>query len=369
MKIIAFYLPQFHSFPENDKWWGTGFTEWTNTKKSRPHYKGHYMPREPLNDNYYCLLDKSTFEWQINLAKEYGIYGFCFYHYWFGEDTILMKKPMELYLNNQDLDLPFCISWANETWSRRWNGSDQDNGTQETWIRHFEYLLDFFKDKRYIKVDGKPLFVLYKPEIFPDYKEMFKLWDTLAKKNGLPGITFAVQGAVWNNILDVDDSFVDYRIMYEPGYTACQSKDKKGLRFRISTRILKELTKMSSGIKVNCLKPYGETCLNIVNRKVDSDKMIPGFFVNWDNTPRKGDAADSYIGSNPKVYEKYLSLLIKKAREEYKKDIIFINAWNEWAESCYLEPDKKFGYGYLEATKRALIVNSEFPSFEDLQND
>ena len=146
MKIIAFYLPQFHSFPENDKWWGTGFTEWTNTKKSRPHYKGHYMPREPLNDNYYCLLDKSTFEWQINLAKEYGIYGFCFYHYWFGEDTILMKKPMELYLNNQDLDLPFCISWANETWSRRWNGSDQDiliaqdYGTQETWIRHFEYL-------------------------------------------------------------------------------------------------------------------------------------------------------------------------------------------------------------------------------------
>ena len=278
-----------------------------------------------------------------------------------------MQKPIELFLKNKDLDIPFCISWANETWSRRWNGSDkdvliaQDYGTEKTWVRHFNYLLPYFKDSRYIKLDNKPLFILYKPELFPDFKAMFKLWNELAVANGLPGITFAIQGAVWNNVEDVDDSEVDYRIMYEPGYTGCQSKAKKGIRYRATGKLLRYMTKMLPGIKVNCLKSYKETCINIINRKVDSNKMIPGFFVNWDNTPRRKNGADSYIGSTPAVYEKYLTILIRKTKKEYKKDILFINAWNEWAESCYLEPDKRFKYGYLKATKNALVKNNEFP--------
>ena len=168
MKLITFYLPQFHTFPENDEFWGKGFTEWTNVKKARPLYKGHYEPRVPLDDNYYDLTNPKTFEWQVDLAKKYGVYGFCFYHYWFS-GKILMQKPMEMFLRNKNLSLHYCISWANETWSRRWNGKEEDilikqeHGTEREWIEHFNYLLKFFKDDRYIKIDGYPLFILYKP--------------------------------------------------------------------------------------------------------------------------------------------------------------------------------------------------------------
>lgn len=363
MKLIAFYLPQFHRFAENDQWWGEGFTEWTNTKKAVPLYKGHYEPREPLNDNYYCLLDKNTFKWQIELAHRYGVYGFCFYQYWF-EGHMLMEKPLELFLNDPSLDINFCISWANETWSRRMNGSDQDvlirqtYGDESMWERHFYYLLPFFKDRRYIYVDGKPFFVLYKPEIFPQYKDMFVLWNRLAQENGLEGITFAVQGAHWNNQENVDDSMVDYRIMYEPSYTNTQPTKLKGLRYEIITKLYHLWSVANPKIHVQKV-PYKLICSNILNRTVSSPKFIPGLFVDWDNTARKGGKGLSYVGSTPKEFKNCLSKLIKKAKNEYKKDIIFINAWNEWAEGCYLEPDKKYRYGYLEAVYDALKENNE----------
>ena len=363
MKLIAFYLPQFHRFAENDQWWGEGFTEWINTKKAVPLYKGHYEPREPLNDNYYCLLDKNTFKWQIELAHRYGIYGFCFYHYWF-EGHMLMEKPMELFLNDPSLDMKFCISWANETWSRRMNGSDQDvlikqtYGDESMWEHHFYYLLPFLKDRRYIYVEGKPFFVLYKPEIFPQYKDMFVLWNRLAQENGLEGITFAVQGAHWNNQDNVDDSMVDYRIMYEPSYTNTQPTKLKGLRYEIITKLYHLWSVANPTIHVQKV-PYKLICSNILNRTVSSNKFIPGLFVDWDNTARKGSKGLSYVGRTPKEFKNYLSRLIKKAKSEYKKDIIFINAWNEWAEGCYLEPDKKHRYGYLEAVYDALKENNE----------
>ena len=364
VKVIAFHLPQFHTFPENDEWWGKGFTEWTNTKKSVPLFKGHYEPREPLNDNYYCLLDREAMKWQIDLAKEYGIYGFCYYHYWFGDGKLLMEKPVEMFLEDPSLDINFCISWANETWSRRWNGSDQDYlikqdyGDRSVWEKHFYYLLPFFKDKRYIYVDGKPLFVLYKPEIFPEYKEMFRMWNDLAVQNGLKGLSFGVQGAIWNNIEDVDDEMVDLRILYEPGFTTSQRHAKKGLRYGAVSTALK-LNRKIRKISVDMVS-YEEVCRNIVRRKVFSPKLVPGFFVGWDNTPRKGTNGASFIGSDPKTFYKYFTRLVKKTREEYNKDMIFINAWNEWAEGCYLEPDKKYEYGYLEAVRQALIENGEF---------
>lgn len=363
MKLIAFYLPQFHRFPENDRWWGEGFTEWTNTRKAVPLYRGHYEPRKPLNDYYYCLLDKSTFRWQIDLAHKYGIYGFCFYHYWF-EGHMLMEKPMEMFLNDPSLNQKFCISWANETWSRRMNGSDQDvlmkqtYGDETMWERHFFYLLPFFKDKRYIYIDGKPFFVIYKPEIFPQYKDMFALWNRLAKENGLDGITFAVQGAQWNNQYNVDDSSVDYRIMYEPSYTNTQPVKFKGIYYELTTKLYHLWSSINPEIHAQIV-PYKLICSNILRRKVCSDKFIPGIFVDWDNTARKGSKGISYVGSTPRIFENYLSALIKKTKREYKKDIIFINAWNEWAEGCYLEPDMKYGYGYLEAVHNALKENDE----------
>ena len=362
-KLIAFYLPQFHTFKENDEWWGKGFTEWTNTRKCVPMYNGHVQPKEPLNDYYYDLADTSdVMKWQIGLAQKYGVYGFCFYHYWFDDNHILMQKPLENFLNDKSLDMPFCISWANETWSRRWNGSDKDvlieqtYGDVNSYIKHFNYLLPYFKDKRYIKYNNKPLFILYKPEIFEGYKEMFEIWNRLAMENGLPGISFGVMGAVWNNIKNVDDSMVDLRILYEPGYTGCQSRKEKGLRIGITSRLLRMKTK-SSKTHIN-FRSYDAYCKKIVSRKVLSSKMVPGMFVAWDNTPRKGSYSTIFLGSTPEKFEKYMTSIIRKAVHEYKKDMVFINAWNEWAEGCYLEPDKENQYKYLEALKNA-IDNAE----------
>ena len=361
MKVIAFYLPQFHRFKENDEWWGEGFTEWTNTKKATPQYKKHIQPTIPLNNNYYDLSDVETMKWQVELAKKYGIFGFCFYHYWFGNDHILMQKPIENFLEHKEIDFPYCISWANETWSRRWNGSDKDilieqtYGDAKSWEKHFYYLLPYFKDSRYIKYNNKPLFILYKPEIFPDYKEMFEKWNELAKINGLEGISFAVQGAVWNNIEFVDDSSVDLRIMYEPGFTGCQSRKKKGVNIIFWSKILK-LKALFNKNNIN-FQSYDAYCKNIIHRKVFSDKLVPGMFVSWDNTPRKGKNSTIFLGSTPKKFGKYFRRMINKTVNEYKKDMIFINAWNEWAEGCYLEPDVVNKFDYLEEIRKSLDKN------------
>ena len=179
-KIIAFYLPQYHAIPENDQWWGKGFTEWTNVKKAKPLFEGHDQPRIPLNHNYYNLLDDNTKIWQANLAKKYGVYGFCYYHYWFKGGKKLLEKPAEQMLSNKSIDLPFCFCWANENWTRNWDGGnreimvEQDYGNKDDWECHFQYLLQFFKDKRYITVDGKPLFIIYKPDLIIDIYEMVK---------------------------------------------------------------------------------------------------------------------------------------------------------------------------------------------------
>ena len=198
MKIIAFYLPQFHAIPENDKWWGKGFTEWINVKKATPLFNGHYQPRVPLNKNYYNLLDGGTMAWQVELAKHYGIYGFCFYHYWFN-GHLLLEKPVENYLNNHELNLPFCICWANEHWTNGWVSKEnkiliaQKYGGVAEWKKHFYYLLDFIKDPRYIKLDNKPLVIIYRPELIDSRNEMLDCWQELAINEGLSGLTFAYQ--------------------------------------------------------------------------------------------------------------------------------------------------------------------------------
>lgn len=363
MKIIAFYLPQFHTFPENDQWWGKGFTEWTNVKKAKPLFKGHYEPRVPLNNNYYYLLDKKVWKWQIETAHKYGVYGFCFYHYWFSGKK-LMHKPIELFLQNKDLDQNFCICWANETFSRRWNGHEEDvlikqeHGDKLEWKEHFEYLLPYFLDSRYIKIDGKPLFVLYKPEIFPNYIDMFEYWNQLALQAGLPGMKFAIQSAIWNNKKSIDDSHVDYRIMFEPGFTGLREGHSLSFYFdSFKCKVFKAFHKRVNAQPIS----YPAYCKDILKRPVTSDKFIPGLFVNWDNTPRKGENGSVTLKNDPKIFGETCLKLIEKTRSEYKKDMIFVNAWNEWAEGCYLEPDEKYKFDYLEELRNALIKTNEFP--------
>lgn len=377
MKIIAFYLPQFHNIPENDEWWGDGFTEWVNVKKAKPLFEGHEQPRIPLNNNYYNLLDDEVKIWQANLAKRYGIYGFCYYHYWF-DGKLLLEKPMEQMLANSQINIPFCICWANEPWTKAWVGETktlipQKYGNKKEWKEHFDYLLPFFKDKRYILDEGKPLVVIYRPEIIEVLNEMLDYWKSLAIEAGFPGLKFAYQSAGMDEIPKEkrNDSRFDYDIEFQPAYAFTELNKNtlpllRKLKKRVSDFVEKHTGKtvrfFGSG-KIAALNrvDYDMAWQTILNTTPETDLRVPGAFVDWDNTPRHGDRGRVYVGKTPEKFTKYLTQQIVRAREVYHKDMIFMYAWNEWAEGGYLEPDEKNGYAYLEGIKKALDDTGENP--------
>ena len=379
MKIIAFYLPQFHNIPENDEWWGDGFTEWVNVKKSMPVFEGHNQPRVPLNKNYYNLLDDDVKIWQAELAKKYGVYGFAYYHYWFN-GHMLLEKPMEQMLTNKNVDIPFCISWANEPWTKAWVGNErrvliaQHYGKEKEWKEHFDYLLPFFKDDRYIKIDDKPLFVIYRPETIPCLNNMIDLWQSLSRESGFPGLKIACQSPDYYLVKDRDDSRIDYNIEFQPGFSFGAIRRQKFSTLRALRRNITRFVGKHFGIdlyryggktiqkieKTNRVD-YDQVWKKIVNTKPFSKKNIPGAFVGWDNSPRYGEKATIYIGDSPEKFEYYMDQQIKNARENYQTDMMFMYAWNEWAEGGYLEPDERYEFGYLEALRKALIKNGEMP--------
>ncbi|HBE81131.1 MAG TPA: glycosyl transferase [Firmicutes bacterium] len=386
MKIIAFYLPQFHNIPENDDWWGDGFTEWVNVKKAKPLYEGHEQPRVPLNNNYYYLLDDNVKIWQAQLAKKYGIYGFCYYHYWFNGKRLL-EKPMEEMLRNKKVDLPFCICWANERWTKAWVNENrvlisQSYGQKPDWKQHFDYLLQFFQDDRYIKVDGKPLMVIHKAEVIECLNDMLDYWNTLAQAEGFPGLSYAYQDITFDLVKNKDDSRFDYNIEFQPDYawndmnnqTALQRSKfwnrlrslKRNFYIILEKKLEFDMARyLARKGKLEVKKAsYAAAWQAILDRKPETNKNLPGAFVGWDNTPRKGKAGRVFCGDTPEVFEKFLGQQIAHARDDYHKDMIFIYAWNEWAEGGYLEPDERNGYRNLEAIKNALDANNEFPTWE-----
>ncbi|WP_174854234.1 glycosyltransferase WbsX family protein [Streptococcus suis] len=375
MRPIAFYLPQFHAIPENDEWWGEGFTEWTNMKAATPLFDGHLQPRIPLDNNYYNLLDEKTMEWQVELAKKYGLYGFCFYHYWFN-GHMLLEKPMEMMLNNPNINFPYMICWANEPWTNAWKADGNEKtliaqhyGREKEWKQHFEYLLQFFKDKNYIVENNKPMLLIYRPEIIECLNEMLDYWNELAIEAGFSGIDFAYQQVSYYLLDNKDESRFKYRVEYQPGYARYDvQKQSAGLSqylLPIKTKIRnivygfdkKAKTNLSSKLTRQKLsfEDYDELCQSIINRKADDEKSVAGMFVDWDNTPRRGDRGRVCLGSTPEKFQHYMTEQIKNVNENYQNDMLFIFAWNEWAEGGYLEPDERNKYGYLEALKAALI--------------
>ncbi len=370
MKIIAFYLPQYHSIPENDEWWGKGFTEWTNVKKAVPIIKEQVQPKVPLNNNYYCLLDDKVKEWQADIAKKAGIYGFCYYHYWF-KGKMLLEKPAEQMLNNPQIDIPFCFSWANEPWSRSWKGDNknvimpQDYGKEKDWRTHFNYLLPFFKDPRYIKEDGKPMFIIYKPDIMPEYYKMMKFWNKLAVEAGFKGMYFGCQfPSAFRN--KENETIFNFAIEFEPLYTQTEKQSfinisswngKRALLFRNPVLFLDICFKKFRNRILNkpIIYDYEKTCQRIISRKPYFVNSVPGMFTSWDKTPRNGKKATIYKGSSPQVFGKYLQKQIERAKEVYNSEYLFITAWNEWGEGAYLEPDEQFRYSYLEEVRKANI--------------
>jgi hypothetical protein len=351
-KVIAFYLPQFHEIPENNSWWGKGFTEWTNVKKSKKLYVNHNQPRIPLNNNYYNLTDLKTIEWQAKIASENNIHGFCFYHYWFN-GKLLLEKPIELF-KESTINFNYCLSWANEPWTRTWEGSQknilmpQKYGGEKEWRKHFEYLLPFFLDKRYIKINNKPIFLFYRASNIPNCDEMILFWNQLALENNLKGIYFIESLTIFQNESCIENS--EALVEFEPLNTL-------GFHLPISYRIKKKTQKLfakyfnENYIKGN-IHDYNfiwELILKKKRKKTDKKRFL-GAFVDWDNSPRKGNKALIIDGATPEKFDFYLRKQINNFSEEY----IFINAWNEWAEGTYLEPDTKNGNGYLERIKKLI---------------
>lgn len=373
MKIVAFYLPQFHAIPENDEWWGEGFTEWVNVKDAQPLFEGHKQPRVPLNNNYYNLLNDETLEWQVKLANEYGLYGFCFYHYWF-DGKMLLEKPVNRFLERKDLNTHFCICWANEHWTNAWAAKsprvliEQKYGGEKEWKEHFDYFLPFFQDERYIVEDGKPLLLIYRPEIIGCLNEMLDYWNTLAIKYGFSGINFAYQHVSYTVSPNCDESRFAYAIEYHPS-CARTFKDmesnasiktiKKSVVNFVEDKLKIDLRELKKKMNPMVHFSYDEVWEYIINMKPRNEKCIPGAFVDWDNTPRRKNSGFVCDGATPEKFEKYLSRQIIHAKNDYKKDMMFIFSWNEWAEGGYLEPDEYNGYGYLEAIRNALKKTNE----------
>ncbi|MBR3091817.1 MAG: glycoside hydrolase family 99-like domain-containing protein [Bacteroidaceae bacterium] len=370
MKIIPFYLPQFHTIPENDEWWGKGFTEWVNVRNARPLFEGHNQPRVPLDGNYYDLSDVETLKWQCQLARDYGIYGFCMYHYWFS-GKLLLQKPMEMLLAHPEIDIKYCISWANGEWRDIWKSSDKnsskiliydDFNNEKLWVDHFNYLLPFFKDPRYMKEGNKPVLLIYAPHIILKLNKLLDCWTKMAQEAGFDGLTYIYQSASSSFDTSWDRSRFSYGVEMNPGYVhgVNQNRTKSKILYPLMryTRELKRLLHinigLSGGRKQTEVKQhdYDEVWQNILRlRPMGSTKMIPCAFTDWDNTPRHQKQGSAYTDVSPQKFKHYLALLAENAQKYYKTDKIFLFAWNEWAEGGYLEPDELYGYGFLDAIK------------------
>lgn len=348
-KIIAFYLPQYHEIKENNEWWGEGFTEWVNVRRAKPLFNGHYQPKVPLKKNYYDLSNVKTLQWQATLVNNYGLDGLCFYHYWF-EGKRLLEKPLQMLLNHKEIELPFCISWANGTWSRTWTREErkvlieQTYGGEADWEAHFEELLPYFKDSRYIKINNNPILLLYKSYEIPKCAEMIRYWNKRMKENGLAELYVIETLTAMNGKCHLKEES-QACVEFEPLYTIYQRISyRKKMEQRLFNRIL-------SRWRIYTLS-YDYIWKNIFHREIaNNKKTFYGAFPEWDNTARKGTYGLAVNNATPKKFENNLSKQYKRSLEE-KKEVLFINAWNEWGEGAYLEPDELHGYQYLEAIKR-----------------
>lgn len=372
MKVIPVYLPQFHTIPENDEWWGKGFTEWVNVKNAKPLFEGHNQPRVPLNNNYYDLSDVETLKWQCKLAKDYGIYGFCMYHYWFN-GHLLLEKPMEMLLAHPEIDIKYCISWANHDWTDGWKAQDRapkvliahDFDDEQDWVNHFNYMLPFFKDSRYMSENNKPLMVIYIPNIIRKLNKMLDLWTKMAKEAGFNGLTYIYQSAASSFDPSWDRSRFDYGVEMNPGYVGLTNRQKNLTFFPKLMKYTHEIKRVL-GIKRSLLPQknikevrkadYDQVWQQILNLrpKTGHPKMIPCAFTDWDNTPRHRMNGSVYKGVTTEKFSCYFEQLVENTKKYYDTDMIFVFAWNEWAEGGYLEPDEKYGYGFLEGIKRSL---------------
>lgn len=359
-RVIAFYLPQFHPIPENNEWWGNGFTEWNNVAKAKPRYRGHYQPRLPADLGFYDLRVPETREAQADLARSHGVEGFCYWHYWFGDGRRILERPFAEVLESGRPDFPFCMAWANQTWSGIWHGNpgrtliEQSYPGRDDERAHFQMMLPAFRDPRYITVDGKPLFVVYAPTELPDPTAFISHWRQLAAESGLKGLHFvAMANDIHNDKYTAFDSIlshppVDYIFSRKRSFVADIKRliNERNFGARINGWI-------GDGLRLPRRFDYSDVVREARTLMPEGPRYLPCVLPNWDNTPRSGARGFVLENTTPALFREYLKIAIGKvASHAPDHRIVFVKAWNEWAEGNHLEPDVRFGRGFLEVIKQ-----------------
>lgn len=378
LRSIAFYLPQYHPIPENDEWWGKGFTEWTNVTKAKPIFRDHYQPHLPADLGYYDLRLPEVRQAQAELAKEYGIGGFCYYHYWFSGKRLL-ERPFNEVLASGKPDFPFCLCWANESWSRRWDGQETQVLTKQTYDgvsdtkNHIHWLIKAFKDPRYIRINDKPLFLIYRAKEIPELERMIVIWREEAEKAGLTGLYLCSVDSSWARNWNPTPYGFEASVEFQPAFTLIPEKfwidpqkeeQKVNLFSKIQNKIQQKLFLNTHQVErpKHKIISYDVFVRQMLKRKYDSYKMFRCVTPGFDNTSRRVNLPISMLQqSNPEDFGFWLREVVKwtETNMEGEEQIVFINAWNEWAEGNHLEPDQKFGCAFLEQVREIMTENSE----------
>lgn len=378
-RVIAFYLPQFHPVPDNDKVWGPGFTEWTNVVKAKPLFRGHYQPRIPADLGFYDLRLEETREQQAQLAKEAGVEGFCYWHYWMGNGKRLLTRPFDEMLASGKPDFPFCLAWANHDWTTgTWKNKDGNTmiaeqlylGDQD-YKEHFSLVLPAFKDHRYITVDGKPLFVIYDPYRFSDVRHFMDLWRSLAMENGLKGIHFVAMcnstttmkrhedGTIERVIPNLKSSAEVYKSFLNMGFDGINPLGKSRAEMMYAgkyRRTIRFAMQQHLSFMPTLKYDYPKVVRFFFSPEDSWENVYPSILPQWDRSPRTGKNEGIYVNSTPENFSKHLAdaiELIKNKKCDHK--ILFLRSWNEWGEGNYVEPDLKYGHGFLDAIRQNVM--------------
>lgn len=356
-EIIAYYLPQYYPFKENNEWWGEGFTEWTNVGKAKALYNGHYQPKVPANLGYYDLRLSEVRQKQVDLAKEAGVTAFCYWHYWFGNGRVLLDRPLRDVLESKSPDFPFCLGWANETWMAKvWNTKKTIKGRtlieqlypgEEDIINHFNYIKEAISDKRYLRIDGKPVFVIYKPLLMPELTCFMQLWNSLIKESGIAESFYFIGHTV--NASEIN-------ILKEKGVDAINIVRIGEYHFnsKVIRHILLELFLFKVLNRPLVLK-YSFISKYFIQKEESEFDVFPTLIPNWDHTPRSGKRGVVFHNSTPELFRKHVIKVLQIiSKKPVDRQIVFLKSWNEWGEGNYMEPDLRFGKRYIEELKRAI---------------
>jgi lipopolysaccharide biosynthesis protein len=356
IRLIAFYLPQFHPTPENDEWWGKGFTEWTNVTKAKPLFDGHYQPHLPADLGFYDLRLDEVRHAQIDLAKRYGVDGFCYHYYWFSGRRLL-EKPVDAMLADKKSDMPFCLCWANENWTRRWNAAEQDVLLAQRYLleddlKFIQDIEPYFRDSRYIRLNGEPFLIVYGPQQLPRAQQTLATWREYCMQVGIGKIHLCA--ALTHGNADYQSYGFDSGVEFPP-HNHFSEHVNESVAFNAPHR--------------GSAMQFSSVAASFINRTYERPNVFRTVFPSWDNTARTGDRSVMMLGATPNNYEYWLSQTLKNTAAQFpnQERLVFINAWNEWAEGCHLEPDREFGHQFLEATLRAKQGESAVTELTDWQ--